>query len=126
MFGVDLSELMVILVVALVVVGPERLPAVARTFGHLWGRLQRYVNNVKADISREMAIEEFRQLQQKINRDVMSFEREANQAVQAVGEQMQPLDGAAQPPAKPAVQDDSAARQAQPDPAPEQKNPEPR
>lgn len=126
MFGVDLSELMVILVVALIVVGPERLPAVARTFGHLWGRLQRYINNVKADISREMAIEEFRQLQQKINRDVMSFEREANQAVQGAGEQVQPLDGAAQPPVKHTALDDAAAGQTQPDPAPEQKNPDPR
>ena len=52
MFGVDFSELMVILVVALIVVGPERLPKVARTLGLLWGRAQRYVNGVKADIAR--------------------------------------------------------------------------
>src|SRR5712691_9648797 len=53
MFDVGFSELMVIAVVALIFIGPERLPRVARTLGHLFGRLQRYVNDVKADINRE-------------------------------------------------------------------------
>lgn len=66
MFGVDFSELMVILVVALVVIGPERLPKVARTLGHLLGRAHRYINSVKADISHDMAIDEMRQLQQQV------------------------------------------------------------
>jgi len=52
MFDVGLSELMIIAVVALVVIGPERLPKVARTAGLLLGRLQRYVSDVKADINR--------------------------------------------------------------------------
>jgi sec-independent protein translocase protein TatB len=51
---------MVIAVVALIVIGPERLPRVARTMGHLFGRLQRYVNDVKADINREIELEELR------------------------------------------------------------------
>lgn len=100
----------------LIVVGPERLPKVARTFGHLWGRLQRYVHTVKTDISREMAAEEFRQMQQKIQQEATSLEREANLAARSVNEQMQPLDGAAR--------NDSAAIQAQPAPTLEQKNPE--
>lgn len=54
MFDVGFSELIVIAIVALVVIGPERLPKVARTAGLLLGRLQRYVNDVKADIKREM------------------------------------------------------------------------
>ncbi|MBI4938552.1 MAG: twin-arginine translocase subunit TatB [Nitrosomonadales bacterium] len=87
MFGIDFSELIVILAVALIVVGPERLPKVARTFGHLWGRLQRYIHTVKTDIAREMAAEEFRQLQQKINQEVMSAEREAHRAVQGISAQ---------------------------------------
>ena len=58
MFDVGFSELMVIAVVALIVIGPERLPRVARTMGHLFGRLQRYVNDVKADINREIELEE--------------------------------------------------------------------
>jgi sec-independent protein translocase protein TatB len=60
MFDIGFTELMVIGVVALVVVGPERMPKVARTAGILMGRMQRYVAGVKADISREM--EEFDQL----------------------------------------------------------------
>lgn len=54
MFDVGFSEMMVIAIVALVVIGPERLPKVARTAGVLFGRLQRYVAQVKADINREM------------------------------------------------------------------------
>jgi sec-independent protein translocase protein TatB len=61
-FDIGFTELMVIGVVALVVIGPERLPGVARTIGHLAGRLQRYVNDVKADISREMEFDELRKM----------------------------------------------------------------
>ena len=62
MFDVSFSELIVIGIVALVVIGPERLPKVARTAGHLMGRLQRYVNDVKSDISREMQLDELKKL----------------------------------------------------------------
>ncbi len=55
--------MLVVAVVALIVIGPERLPKVARTLGHLFGRMQRYVNDVKSDISREMELEELRKLQ---------------------------------------------------------------
>jgi sec-independent protein translocase protein TatB len=61
-FDIGFTELMVIGVVALIVIGPERLPGVARTIGHLAGRLQRYVNDVKADISREMEFDELRKM----------------------------------------------------------------
>lgn len=57
---------MVIAVVALIVIGPERLPKVARTMGHLFGRLQRYVNDVKADIQREMELEELRKFKSTV------------------------------------------------------------
>jgi sec-independent protein translocase protein TatB len=66
MFDIGFSEIVVIGVVALIVIGPERLPKAARTMGHLFGRLQRYVNDVKADISREMELEELRKLQQQV------------------------------------------------------------
>ncbi|HEY9572248.1 MAG TPA: Sec-independent protein translocase protein TatB, partial [Pusillimonas sp.] len=49
MFDVSFSELMLIGVIALIVIGPERLPKVARTIGHLVGRAQRYVGDVKTD-----------------------------------------------------------------------------
>ena len=66
MFDIGFTELMVIAVVALVVIGPERLPKVARTAGHLFGRLQRYVSDIKADINREIQLEELKKLQEDI------------------------------------------------------------
>jgi sec-independent protein translocase protein TatB len=66
MFDIGFSEIVVIAVVALIVIGPERLPKAARTLGHLFGRLQRYVNDVKSDISREMELDELRKLQQQV------------------------------------------------------------
>ena len=53
---------MVIGLVALIVIGPEKLPRVARTVGHLAGRLQRYVSDVKADINREIELDELRKM----------------------------------------------------------------
>jgi len=66
MLDLGFSEMMVIAVVALVVIGPERLPKVARTVGHLVGRMQRYVNDVKADIGREMELDELRKFRQTV------------------------------------------------------------
>jgi len=66
MFDVSFSELLLIGVIALVVIGPERLPKVARTIGHLLGRAQRYVNDVKTDIRREMDAEEFSKLKDEM------------------------------------------------------------
>ena len=69
MFDIGFSEILVIGVVALIVIGPERLPKVARTLGHMFGRLQRYVNEVKADINREMELDELRKLQSQVQSD---------------------------------------------------------
>jgi sec-independent protein translocase protein TatB len=66
MFDLGFSELMVIALVALVVIGPERLPRVARTLGHLAGRLQRYVADVKADINREVELDELRKMRDSV------------------------------------------------------------
>lgn len=60
MFDIGFSEIIVIGVVALVVIGPERLPKVARTAGLLVGRMQRYVAAVKADISQEIQLDELK------------------------------------------------------------------
>ena len=62
MFDIGFSELIVIAVVALIVIGPERLPKVARTLGHLLGRAQRYVSDVKSDINREIQLDELKKL----------------------------------------------------------------
>ncbi len=74
MFDVGFSELMVIAVVALIVIGPERMPSVARTLGHLFGRLQRYVNDVKADINREIELEELRKFRSTVEDAARGFE----------------------------------------------------
>ena len=95
MFDIGFSEIVVIAVVALIVIGPERLPKAARTLGHLFGRLQRYVNDVKADINREMELDELRKLQQEVQsaaRDietgVSSAARDFEQSTQSVSDDL--------------------------------------
>ena len=83
MLDISFTELVVIGVVALVVVGPERLPGVARTLGHLLGRAQRYVSDVKADISREMQLEELKKLQSQMAESAENFENSVRQEVTA-------------------------------------------
>ena len=67
MFDVGFSELVLIAVVALVVIGPERLPKVARTIGALVGRMRNYVATVKGEVEREMQLEDLKRLQQEIH-----------------------------------------------------------
>ena len=70
MFDVSFSELLVIAVVALLVIGPERLPKVARTVGAFTGRMQRYMTQIKEEVNREMRFEELQKLQQEIKQSV--------------------------------------------------------
>jgi sec-independent protein translocase protein TatB len=74
MFDIGFSELMVIGVVALLVIGPEKLPRVARTVGHLLGRAQRYVNDVKSDINREIQLDELKKLQTQVTDSARAIE----------------------------------------------------
>ena len=74
MFDISFTEILVIAVVALVVLGPERLPQVARTLGHLLGRAQRYVNDVKNDIQQEMELEELNKLKTSVQEAARSIE----------------------------------------------------
>ena len=76
MFDVGFSELLVCGIVALVVIGPERLPKVARTLGVLFGRLQRYVTQVKADINREMELAELGKMKSEFESAARSFQSE--------------------------------------------------
>jgi sec-independent protein translocase protein TatB len=85
MFDIGFSELLVVGVVALVVIGPERLPKVARTAGVLLGRMQRYVQNVKADISREMQLDELKKLQAEMQESARNFEQTIASEVQTIG-----------------------------------------
>jgi sec-independent protein translocase protein TatB len=97
MFDLGFSELMVIALVALIVIGPERLPRVARTLGHLAGRLQRYVADVKADISREVELDELKkmrdsmqgaasEMQSSFDAEVRKTESDLNAAVEGKSE----------------------------------------
>jgi sec-independent protein translocase protein TatB len=74
MFDIGFSELMVIGVVALIVIGPEKLPRMARTVGVLAGRLQRYVADVKADINREIELEELRKMRDSMQQAASDFQ----------------------------------------------------
>ncbi len=118
MFDIGFSELVVIAVVALIVIGPERLPKAARTLGHLFGRLQRYVNDVKADINREIELDELRKLQkqvqtaaQDLKSSVESAARDMETGVRSVEEQLNAA-GAETP----ALPDAEAARLGEPAP----------
>ena len=74
MFDIGFSELLVIGVVALIVIGPEKLPRMARTVGVLAGRLQRYVSDVKADINREIELEELRKMRDSMQQAATDFQ----------------------------------------------------
>jgi sec-independent protein translocase protein TatB len=76
MFDVGFSELIVIGIVALVVIGPERLPRVARTAGVLFGRLQRYVAQVKSDIGREIEMADLQKAKAEFESAARSFKSE--------------------------------------------------
>ena len=79
MFDIGFSELLLIGLVALIVIGPERLPRVARTIGHLAGRMQRYVADVKADINREMELDELRKVRDSVQSAASDIESSVKQ-----------------------------------------------
>ena len=81
MFDFGFSKLLLIGIVALVVIGPERLPKVARTLGHLYGRLQRYVTQVKADINREMEAAELGKMKTEFESAARVFQTEVETKV---------------------------------------------
>ncbi len=89
MFDIGFSELFVIGIVALIVIGPERLPKVARTAGHLFGRMQRYVNDVKADINREMELDELRKMKTQFESAAREVETSVNTQVNAISAEVQ-------------------------------------
>lgn len=117
MFDIGFSELVVIALVGLIVIGPERLPKVARTVGALLGRLQRYVSDVKTDINRELQLEELRKMQRQveasarevelsIHDETNSVERSLNAAIGGgasapIGAQASGSDAAESSPAEP-------------------------
>lgn len=103
MFDIAFSELLVIAVVALIVIGPEKLPKVARTVGLLAGRVQRYVATVKADIDREMQFDELRKLQQEIRQGASQFQSQLADAKTTVVEEVEAIKAPATPDQQPEI-----------------------
>ena len=84
MLDFSFSEIAVIGAVALVVLGPERLPKVARTAGQWISRAQRYVNDVKADIQREAELAELKKLQQDVQQSARELESSMHQNLTSI------------------------------------------
>ncbi len=122
MFDVSFSELILIGIVTLIVVGPERLPKVARTLGLLFGRVQRYVSEVKTDINRELKLEELRKLEADMRASARNMEHtmtdEINRTSQEFKQAAESVQAAVEPvPAM--VAEPTPAALAEPVPAPE-------
>lgn len=99
MIDLGISKLALIGAVALIVIGPERLPRVARTVGALVGRAQRYINDVKAEVSREVELEELRKMRTEFEdaaRDVeRTIHKEVSEQTQALNEALGGIDDTA-------------------------------
>lgn len=87
MFDIGFSELLVIGVVALIVIGPERLPKVARAAGHIFGRMQRYLAEVRNEITSEIKLEELHKLQAEMRQKAASAEQVIMEEARTAGEQ---------------------------------------
>jgi len=85
MFDFSFGELALIGTVALVVLGPERLPKVARTVGEWVGKAQRYVSQVKSDINREMELAELKKLQEEARQAAASVQSSLNEVSSGLG-----------------------------------------
>ncbi|MEM7563405.1 MAG: Sec-independent protein translocase protein TatB [Pseudomonadota bacterium] len=88
MFDMGFTEVMLIGVVALVVIGPERLPGVARTAGKYFGRLKRFVSTVRADVEQELRADELREILSKQQKELDSLKNTINETGQELEEEM--------------------------------------
>ncbi len=78
-FGFD--KIALIGAVALIVIGPERLPRVARTVGHLIGKAQRYVSDVKAEVNRSIELEELKKMKSEFEDAARNVESSVNSQI---------------------------------------------
>lgn len=83
MLDFDLSKMAVIGTVALVVIGPEKLPRVARTVGTLLGRAQRYMKDVTAEVERQIQVDDLRSLKDGIEHEITGARDAVTRGVQA-------------------------------------------
>jgi len=94
MFGISFSELLLVGLVALLVLGPERLPGAARTAGLWIGRLKRSFNAIKQEVEREIGADEIRR--QLHNEHILSLEQEARKILSPVQETPKPVEPVAE------------------------------
>ncbi|MES3013809.1 MAG: Sec-independent protein translocase protein TatB [Pseudomonadota bacterium] len=85
-FGFD--KLALIGAVALIVIGPEKLPRVARTVGHLMGKAQRYVSDVKAEVNRSIELEELKKMKTQFEDAARNVEQSVSSGVQQASTEM--------------------------------------
>ncbi|WP_247269354.1 MULTISPECIES: Sec-independent protein translocase protein TatB [Pseudomonas] len=90
MFGISFSELLLVGLVALLVLGPERLPGAARTAGLWVGRLKRSFNAIKQEVEREIGADEIRR--QLHNEHILSLEQEARKIFTPVQQEPAPVE----------------------------------
>ncbi|AZF55507.1 Twin-arginine translocation protein TatB [Pseudomonas sp. R4-34-07] len=90
MFGISFSELLLVGLVALLVLGPERLPGAARTAGLWIGRLKRSFNAIKQEVEREIGADEIRR--QLHNEHILSLEQETRKILSPVQEPAKPAE----------------------------------
>lgn len=90
MFGISFSELLLVGLVALLVLGPERLPGAARTAGLWVGRLKRSFNAIKQEVEREIGADEIRR--QLHNEHILSLEQEARKILNPLQQQPTPAE----------------------------------
>ncbi|MDB5934097.1 MAG: tatB [Massilia sp.] len=81
MIDLGLSKLAIIGVVALIVIGPEKLPKVARMAGTLYGRAQRYLHEVKSEVSREIELDELRNLHKEVTETAHSIKADVENSI---------------------------------------------
>ncbi|MBD8098293.1 Sec-independent protein translocase subunit TatB [Pseudomonas fluorescens] len=116
MFGISFSELLLVGLVALLVLGPERLPGAARTAGLWIGRLKRSFNAIKQEVEREIGADEIRR--QLHNEHILSLEQETRKILSPVQEPTKPVEPVAQNSIAPAPEAAPPAPTAPTEPAP--------
>ena len=94
MFDLEVSKLAVIGAVALVVIGPEKMPRVARTMGTLFGKAQRYISDVKAEVNRTMEMEDLKKMKESmdsamtdVQSSVLNATTQLNQSISGFGQE---------------------------------------
>ena len=93
MFDIDFSKMALIGAVALIVIGPDKLPKVARTVGTLLGKAQRYVNDVKAEVNRSMELDELRKMKDTVQSAARDVEHSIHSGASNFEKQFSVSDG---------------------------------